>query len=68
MKSIELFCLGTFILSGILYGISCIITKKASWQGRDYEGKNAVAAAWAILFLFVTMAVCLGSAILLYEK
>ncbi len=57
MKPIELFCLGACILSIAIYGISCIITKKASWQGMNFEGKNAVAAGWAILSIFLFLAI-----------
>ncbi len=56
MRLINIFCFSALILSGIVYGINCIVTKKASWRSGYYEGKDAVAAGWAIVFMFVCVA------------
>jgi hypothetical protein len=56
MRPIDIFGCSLVILLGLTYAISCIVTQKASWRGQNYEGKNARAAGWAILFIFVCVA------------
>jgi H+/Cl- antiporter ClcA len=53
----DFICLGLLMLCGVIYGIVGIVTRKTSYAGRSYEGKNAVAASWAILCMFALLAI-----------
>lgn len=55
MESMDLFCLGTTILGGLIYGIVGIVTQKTGW--RDYEEKAAFSAEWQITLIFALFAI-----------
>jgi len=48
------------ILAGLIYGIVCIVTQKASWRGMNYEGKRAVAAGQTIVLIFILCAIMIA--------
>ncbi|MBN2116641.1 MAG: hypothetical protein JW730_08725 [Anaerolineales bacterium] len=52
MEPMDIFCLSTVILAGLLYGIIGVVTKKTGWRHRKYEGEAAVAAGWQIIIIF----------------